>query len=415
SRLARRRFLKVAGAAVAAPFIVPRTAWGANEHVNAAVIGVGGRGSGLLSGLLADNDARVLAVCDVDRPRRESAGSTVRGRYGPASRCGTYNDFREVLERKDIDAVAIGAPDHLHALMAISAMQAGKDVYCEKPVSLTISEGRRIVETAKRYSRVLQAGTQRRSDPAFRRMCELVRNGRIGQVQRVETGVGTAPGAPMPWRPEPIPEGFDYDLWLGPAPWAPYCAARCHFNFRYSRDYSGGALTDNGAHCLDITQWGLGAEDSGPVEIEGQGKFFDTGLYNTFYEFHVEYKYAGGTTVVCTNGPYGQKFIGTEGWISSDREGQPLSMLKSVIRSNEVHLHEAHGDHLRDFIWSVQTRGRTAATAEIGHRSATVCQLGAIALALGRKLRWDPAKEEFSGDELANKMRSRPYRAPWRL
>ena len=416
SRATRRTFLKLAArAAVAAPLILPRSAWGANDRVNAGVIGNGNRGGDLLKALLGHDDVCVVAVCDVDRSRRESAACEVHATYGPGSDCGAYNDFRELLERKDIDAVAIGTPDHTHALIAIAAMEAGKDVYCEKPLTLTIAEGRAITETARRYGRVLQCGTQRRSDGAFRRMCELVRNGRIGQVKTVEVGVGSRPTKPQPWEPEPVPEGFDYGLWLGPAPWEPYTKDRCHYNFRFVRAYSGGDLTNMGAHSVDLAQWGLGADESGPIAIEGRGQYHRTGLWDTFYKFRIEYKYACGATLVCTSDPYGAKFVGTEGWISAVNQGWPPAMLKSAIRPGELRLHESHGDHMQDFVWAVQTRGRTAARAEAGHRTATVCHLGNIALELERNLRWDPAREEFSGDAKANQMRSRPYRAPWRL
>ncbi|MCY3022906.1 MAG: Gfo/Idh/MocA family oxidoreductase [Planctomycetota bacterium] len=416
SRVTRRRFLKLAaGAVVAAPVIIPRSAWGANDRINVAVIGNGNRGGDLLAALLGHGDARVVAVCDVDRPRRESTASKVRDKYGPDSTCDSYSDFRELLERKDIDAVAIGTPDHTHALIAIAAMKTGKDVYCEKPLSLTIAEGRAMAETARRYARVLQCGTQRRSDGAFRRMCELVVNGRIGRLKTVEIGVGMRPVKPQPWEPEPVPEGFDYDLWLGPAPWEPYTKDRCHYNFRFLRAYSGGDLTNMGAHAVDIAQWALGADESGPIEVEGEGEYHRTGLWDTFYKFRLEYKYACGVTLVCTSDSYGVKFIGTEGWIKEAKESSPPGLLKSVIRPGDIRLHESHGDHMQDFVWALRTRERTAAPAETGHRTTTVCNLGNIALTLERKLRWDPAKEEFAGDEMANQMRSRPYRAPWRL
>ncbi|MGD0092712.1 MAG: Gfo/Idh/MocA family oxidoreductase [Planctomycetota bacterium] len=416
SRVTRRKFLGLAaGAAVAAPLIIPRTAWGANERVNAAVIGNGNRGGDLLDALLKNSAARVVAVCDVDRSRRENAANKVGAAYGAGAGCDAYGDFRELLERPDLDAVAIGTPDHWHALMAIAALQAGKDVYCEKPLTLTIAEGRAIAETARRYARVLQCGTQRRSDPAFRHMCELAVNGHIGEFKTVEIGVGSRPLQPQPWQPQPVPEGFDYDLWLGPAPWEPYTKDRCHYNFRFVRAYSGGDLTNMGAHAFDIAQWALGADRSGPIEIEGQGEYFHTGLWDTFYKFRIEYKYACGVTLVCTTDAYGVKFIGTKGWIKEARQSEPPALLRSVIRPGEIRLHESHGDHMQDFVWAVRTRGRNAAPAETGHRTTTVPNLGNIALTLERKLRWDPAKEEFIGDEMANQMRARPYRAPWRL
>jgi len=412
----RRSFLKLAATAgMAAPFILPCSAWGANDRVNAAVIGTGNRGGDLLNALLRHGEARVIAVCDVDRLRREGAASKVRDEYGAGAACAAYNDFRELLERRDIDAVAIGTPDHTHAPIVIACLKAGKDVYCEKPLTLTIAEGRAIAETARRYSRVLQCGSQRRSDGAIRRVCELVINGRIGQLKTIEVGVGSRPTQPRPWAPEPVPEGFDYDLWLGPAPWEPYTKDRCHYNFRFLRAYSGGEMTNTGAHFLDLAQWGLGTDTTGPIEVEGKGVYHQTGLWDVFYKLRIEYKYASGTTLMCSSDWSGVKFIGTEGWINMAHQGQPAAMLRSGIRPGEIHLHESHGDHMQDFVWAIRTRGPTSAPAETGHRTATVCHMGNIALTLERKLRWDPEKEEFRGDAQANLMRSRPCRAPWRL
>jgi predicted dehydrogenase len=408
----------MAGAAVAAPLIVPRTAFGANDKINAAVIGNGNRGADVLSGFLNHKDVRVVALCDVDKQRRESTAAKVQEKYADGGKCDVYNDFRELLERRDIDVIGIATPDHWHATMAIAAMSSGKDVYCEKPLTLVIDEGRAIAACSERYGRILQTGSQRRSNPAFRRFCELVANGRIGQVKTVEIGLGCRPLEAHPWQPEPVPEGFDYDRWLGPAPWEPYTKDRCHYNFRFVRAYSGGEMTNIGAHFLDLAQWAFGAH---PVQVEAQGEFFDTGLWNTFSRFRVEYKYANGATVIVTHGPVGIKFTGTEGWLEAPAwtntpdKGEPASVLKSFIGPSDIHLHQAHGDHMEDFIWAVQTRGRNSAPAEVGHRTVTCCHLGTIALTLGRKLRWDFAREEFIGDEQANAMKTKVYRAPWRI
>jgi predicted dehydrogenase len=418
--MSRRSFAGIA-AAVAAPVFIPRSAFGANDHINGAVIGNGNRGTDVLDGMLKDAGVRVIAVCDVDRSRRENTASKVHNKYGGEVKCDAYADYRELLDRKDIDAVGIATPDHWHALMACAAMKAGKDVYCEKPLTLTIAEGRAMAETARRYGRILQTGVQRRSNGAFRRICELAINGRVGPLKTIEIGLGCRPVEPHPWTPEPVPEGFDYDMWLGPAPSEPYHKDRCHYNFRFVRAYSGGEMTNIGQHFLDLAQWALGADAAGPVEIAAQGEYHDTGLWDTFHKFRVEYKYACGATVVCTHGPVGIKFIGTEGWLAAPswtntpNQGEPASVLKSVIRPNEIHLHESHGDHIEDFMWAVRTRGRPSAPVEVGHRTVTVCHLGNIALTTGRTLRWDAAKEEFVGDAMANAMRSRPYRAPWRL
>jgi len=414
----RRGFMKESVGILAAPYIIPASAMGAtapSNRIAVACVGVKNMGMNHLRGLLGRRDVQVVAICDVDERVRKTALDRAAAKYGSRERTKGYNDFREVMARDDIDAVVIATPDHTHAIISIVAMQSGKDVYVEKPMTLTIKEGRAMADAARRYGRVLQTGSQRRSSSTIRRACEMVRNGRIGQLEKVTVGCGGRPGRPQPWKPEPVPEGFDYDRWLGPAPWRPYTSRRCHYNFRFVADYSGGEMTNFGAHYLDVAQWGIGADDSGPVEIEGKGDVHPTGLYDVFYRFHVEYTYANGVKVICTSKGGGTRFYGSEGWITERCRGEPASRFRFGIGPNEAHLYEARGGHMGNFLECVRTRREPSASAEIGHRSATVCHLGNIAMALQRKLKWDPAREEFLDDEEANRMTWRPYREPWVL
>ena len=420
----RRGFLKGAAATLAAPYVLTSSALGgagraaAGERVTVAVIGVRNRGGQLLGSLLGHGDAQVVGVCDVDgsvvergirRAEDAYADGENRGRY--AGVWGTA-DFREVMAREDVDAVVVATPDHTHALVSIAACRAGKDVYVEKPMTLTIREGRAMVEAVRRYGRVLQVGSQRRSEGGVRHTCELVRNGRIGKVEKVEVGFGVRPGSPQPWAPEPVPEGFDYDRWLGPAPWAPYTEKRCHYNFRFVRDYSGGEMTNWGAHFFDVAQWGLGTDDTGPVEVAGEGEAHATGLYDVYYRVRVSYGYASGVRMTCDNSHKGTRFIGTEGEVGG---GKTVIRGEEQIGPDEVHLYRTNRGHMGDFLHCVRTRQDPSAPVEAGHRSATVCHLGNIAMDLGRRLRWDPVREEFPGDAEANRLRGYAYRHPWRL
>ncbi len=269
----RRQFLEAAGAMAAAPYVITSSALGAagraaaSNRINTALIGSGGRGQQIMAG-----GDRVVAVCDVDAKHRRAAKAAIDAKAGNRS-CAAYADFRDVLARDDVDAVVVATPDHWHAAIAIAAMKAGKAVYVEKPMTLTVEEGRIMADVAGRYGSILQAGSQQRSDEKFIKACELVRNGRIGELETVRVTILTRPGkASTAWSPQPVPPELDYEMWLGPAPWAPYHRDRCHYNFRFVSDYSGGDLTNWGAHHLDIAQWGIGVDDSGPLEVEGHGR-----------------------------------------------------------------------------------------------------------------------------------------------
>ena len=290
-------------------------------------------------------------------------------------------------------------------------------MFCEKPLTLTIAEGRVLADEVKRYGRVFQTGSQQRSGSEFRKACELVVNERIGKLHTMRVGIsGNNRTCEQTWTPEPVPEGFDYDLWLGPAPWEPYHTQRCYYQFRFILEYSGGQMTNWGAHHLDIAQWGNQSDDTGPVEIRGKGEFPKTGLFTTALKAEVEYTYANGVKIFLRKGG-GTRFEGTEGWIYVNRgklEAEPKSILTSVIGPDEIHLYESR-DHKQNFLDCIKNRKDPICNAEIGHRTSTVCHLGNIAMLLGRPLKWDPQKEQFIGDDEANRMTWRPRRAPWRL
>ncbi len=430
-RLTRRRFLGTAASALAAPYVVPATVLGAeapSRTITMGCIGVGRQGSGNMRGFL--DRVRVLAVCDVDANRAAAARQTVERHYAgrrPTGRyrgCRAYGDFREVVARRDIDTCLICTPDHWHVLPALAAARARKDIYIEKPLSLTIAEGRVLADAVRRYGVVLQVGSQQRSDGRFRRACELARNSRLGRIHTVTVGIGTDPGCP-PQPPMPVPKNLDYDFWLGPAPWAPYTEKRVHPQRGYGRpgwlriqDYSGGMMTGWGSHHNDIAQWGLGTEYSGPVRIQGRGEFPEDGLWNVHGRFRVEAEYANGVRLVITSqAPNGVKFEGDRGWVFVTRgriAAQPASLLDEPIGPDEIHLYESH-DHKGNFLDCVRTRRDPIANVEIGHRSATLCHLGNIAMWLGRPLRWDPVAERFVNDPEANRLTQRSMRSPWSL
>jgi predicted dehydrogenase len=427
--LSRRDFLRRTVAATSAgaalPYLVRPSALGkggtvaASERITLGMIGTGGHGRDMnLRSFLSHKDAQVIAVCDVDRSQSNIAKEMVSKQYGNQD-CAVYSDFREVLARPDIDAVMISTPDHWHVPIAIAAAKAGKDVECEKP-TLTIEEGRRLVETMKRYNRVFQWSTEDRSVDVYHRMCELVRNGRIGKVHTIKVGLPSGPAEAGDPKPMPVPDGFDYNMWLGPAPWAPYTKGRCHWNFRWIFDYSGGMLTDWGAHLLDGAQWGNDTEHTGPVAVEGKGVFWRDGLYNTAKDFHIEYTYANGVKLIVDSGTPSLRFEGSDGWIGNHGwraklQAQPASILSSVIGPDETHLYTCPQGEQRNFLDCVKSRQECYFPPEIGHRCFTIAHIGNIAMLLGRKLQWDPQAERFPNDDEANRMLGRATRSPWQL
>jgi len=420
----RRSFLAGASAAaVAFPTIIPSRVLGADapgKKLSIGFIGVGGHGLGHnLRAYLTQQDARVTMVCDVDGQRLLRAQRTVDRHYGDES-CRTTKDFREVLARDDIDAVMISTPDHWHTLMGVMAVRAGKDVQCEKP-TLSIDEGKILIGEVRKHRKVYQTSTEDRAIPVYHRMAELVRNGRIGKLQRIEVILPKQPGHAGNPTPQPVPEDLDYDMWLGPAPEAPYTKDRVHFNFRWIEDYSGGIICDWGTHLFDTAQWANDTERSGPVEIEGTGTFWEGGLYDTVKDYDVTYRYENGVVMTCKPGNPSIKFIGADGWVGNTgwRGGLQASspeIADSVVGPDETKLFtDPAGEH-RNFLDCVKTREDPYFPVDIGHRVATVCHLANIAIKTGRKLKWDPEAEKFVGDDGANALcRMRPMRKPWSL
>jgi len=429
--LNRRDFLKRTGmvslATVAFPYIIPGKALGLDgsvppsERITIGCIGMGGMGTSNMDGFLSQPSAQVVAVCDVDEQHLEAAKKKVNERYGNQD-CLGYKDFREVIAREDIDAVSLALPDQWHAIPAIMAAKAGKDIYGEKPLAGSIREGRAIINAVEQYGRIWQTGSWQRSQEHFRQACELVRNGYIGEVKKVVVGLpaknsvqqrDTKPSEPPPW--------FDYDMWLGPAPYAPYCEARCHWNFRWISDYAGGQLTDWAGHHCDIAQWGMGTELTGPVEIIPHGGNWpkaEDGLFDTIedYEFLCKFK-EGFDMLVSAREKGGAFFEGSEGWIHVDRnvfDAHPRSLVQTEIKPYELHLYRS-SNHIGNFLECIRTRKKTITPPEVSHHSIMIGHLGLIALRLGRPLKFDPEAETFVNDTEANRMLCRTMREPWHL
>jgi predicted dehydrogenase len=434
----RRRFLKqtttAATTAMAAPWIVPASALGRNnfvapsERIVMGCIGTGGRGRGNLRTFMGNPDVQLVAVCDVDGKHRDMAKGMVDKQYGNED-CATFADFRELLKRDDIDAVSIATPDHWHALASVAAANAGKDIYCEKPLANSIAEGRAICNAVDKNKRILQTGSHERSNSSIRFGCELVRNGRIGELKEIiinlpcdqnhhkqVIGTQTVPET------TPTPEGFDYNFWLGHTAKQPYTEKRCHFWWRFILAYGGGEMTDRGAHVIDIAQLGAGFDDTGPVKVEGRGVGSKTGLYDAFMEFGFANHYANGVTMYgSSKGQRGVKFVGSEGSLfihihGGKLEADPASILKEKIGENEIQLGRSPGHH-RNFLDCVKSRETPLASAEVGHRTATICHLNNIAMLMNKPkvYEWNPKTERITNDADANALCTPKMRSPWSL
>lgn len=418
-KVSRRDFLRQsAGLSFALPTIITSQALGsqnvlpASERIGIGHIGVGGQGSSNLY----SHAQNTVAVCDVDRKKLAAAKEQAEKLTGRP--CAAYSDYRKLLEDKNVDAVVISTPDHWHALITIHACEAGKDVYCEKPLTLTIAEGRAMVNVARRTKRIVQTGSQQRSDYNFRRACEFVRSGRIGKVHTVRIGLpGVNFSGPAAPDTNPPPE-LDYDFWLGPAPKRPYNPKRVHYNFRFFWDYSGGQLTNWGAHHVDIAQWGLDMDESGPISAQGFARYHKDGWFEVPEWFQVAYKYENGVTLFCGQSfREGVTFEGDAGTIYVTRgkiESNPPEILKQPLAETDVRLPESR-DHHANWLDCIKSRELPVADVETGHRSVTVCHLGNIAIRCGRAIRWDPVKEQIVADADAAKRLHYPYRAPWSL
>jgi predicted dehydrogenase len=425
--LSRRHFIKGTAAVLGAPLFIPSTALGnqlksaAGDRITLGFIGMGTMNGGHLGFFLKTKDVEVKAVCDVDTTRRENAKQMVEKAYSiyPGYKgCVAYSDFRDLLGRKDIDAVVIATPDHWHAIIALEAVKAAKDVYCEKPLTLTIHEAKQLIDAVRKFDRVFQVGSQQRSSNEFRLACELVRSGRIGKIKTVNVNVG----GPSKWcdlPEEKLEPGLDWDRWLGPAPKRPYNSILSprgvHTNFpnwRLYREYSGGMMTDWGAHHFDIAQWGLGMDESGPVEI--------TPPKDPKATHGVKYLYANGVEMFHVSGKgakRGVQFVGTNGEIVVDRghlSSTPEGIVKESLTEKDVHLFKSPG-HQRNWLDCIRSRKQPLCHVEIGARSVTVCHLGNLAYWYHRPLKWDPQKWEFPGDDEANQWRDRERRGPWQL
>lgn len=430
----RRDFLKTAPFAAAGaacfPTIVRASALGRagrpapSDRIVMAGIGFGMQGIPNMRNFLENGDVQWVAVCDVDRGHLEEARRTVDDHYGNRA-CAVTRDFRELFARRDLDAVSIAVPDHWHAIVALSAVRAGLDVYGEKPLTHGLREGRALCDAVRRYGRVWQTGSWQRSVENFHRAAELVRNGRLGRIFQVEVGLpeGHWDFAETFGREAvtPVPEGLDYDLWLGPAPRFPYREAAVHMNWRWNMAFGGGQLMDWVGHHVDIAHWGLGFDTTGPVAVEARGEYAKSGIYDSPVRYRVDATYADGTPLVVAGGyPEiwgGTKWIGERGWIWVDRgefRTEPAGLRNDEIGPGEVRLTRSR-DHYRDFLDCVRDRASTIAPCEVAHRSASVGHLGVAAMIVGRKIRWDPATETVPGDPEAERLLALSYRAPWQL
>lgn len=428
--ITRRQFLKgsIAGA-LSFPYIIPNHVFGKtsispSEKITIGCIGVGWMGTSNMENFLLESDAQIVAVCDVDKNHLTEAKRKVDNAYGNKD-CITYHDFRELISREDIDVISLGLPDHWHAIPAIAAANAGKDVYGEKPLSHSLVEGRAMCDAIKRNRRIWQTGSWQRSEPNFRFACELVRNGRIGKIHTVEVGLPSghtdfAGTAHLKHIQQP-PKELDYNFWLGPAPYAPYAVARVHKNWRWLLDYGGGQIMDWVGHHVDIAHWGMDMDRSGPVEINGHGIFPKTGLWNTATRYKVYAKYKNDIQMIIAGGYReirgGTKWIGEYGWVRVDRnnlDAHPKSLLREKFDHTEIHLYKSPG-HVRNFLDCVKNRNETITPCETAHRSATPGHLGQISMLLGRKIRFNPETEEIIDDPIASKLLGTPMRSPWHL
>jgi predicted dehydrogenase len=439
--VSRRSFLKkVAGAGIGAltfPYIIRPSALGQagvpapSERITVGCIGVGPQGTGVMGNFLAQKDARVVAVCDLKKPARESARNIVNKHYNDTG-CTTYSDFRELVARSDIDVVLVATTDHWHVLCALAAVTAGKDVYLEKPMGLSVAEDQALRAAVHRHARIFQFGTQQRSSRDFRFACELVRSGRIGKLHTINVwSPGSASGGPL--KPVPVPDWLDYDMWLGPAPYAPYTQDRCSNQWWwFISDYAIGFIAGWGIHPIDIALWGGGDKLSGLIEVDGKGTWpTPDGVCDTAMNWNVACKYQSGVTLNFTGFPFpeewqkrygrttshGTAFEGTNGWVHVDREGinaSPKELLSTQFGPNDVRLYESN-NHARNLLDCVKSRSPAICPVDEAVQGDIICQISDIAIRLEEKLKWDQAKERFVNNDTANRRLVRAMRSPWTL
>ena len=408
---------------VAAPLVMASSGLGTGcsvsngQEVGIGFIGLGTRGRQLSTELRKAGRGRIVAAADVDADRRRTFVSEL-----PKS-IPAFTDYRELLDRKDVDAVIISTPDHWHALQVIHSCEAGKDVFCEKPMTFSIEEGIECTQAVRSQGRILQVGQNQRSEfgGRFRKACEWVRGGLFGRIERIEThlGQGLSSGGNDPDRSPP--PGLDWDRWLGPAPLIPYRKSRCHDTFRWWYDYAGGKLTDWGAHHNDIAHWACPTDNSGPIRISGEGSFPDPGGYDTAYRFRISYEFEDAPPLLCTSDePHGIRFIGTEGtlWVDRERiETNPEGLARSgmaKVAPRVYYQEEGHQSHLENWLDCIKTRKDPVCPVEEGHQVATLCHLGNIAIRLARPIVWDPEREVIVGDDEAQAMTKRENREGYR-
>lgn len=437
---ARREFLKTAltGASILGfPTIIPASALGADgatppsDRITIGCVGVGRMGGGHVRSFAGRQEARVVAICDVQETARQRAKNAVDRQYGDTA-CATYNDFRELLERKDIDALMLATGERWTPIIGAEAARLGKHMYYEKPLALTVEDAKEIREAVQRYGVTFQFGTQQRSSAYFRTACELVRNGKIGQLQKVVIGCSGPQPPSGPEKTTSPPPGFDWELWLGPAPWVPYSDLRVSVDWLAIYDYGLGCIGGVwGVHDIDIAQWVNNSDGTTPVSVEGTGTIYQDDIRDTICTWDIEYTYANGVKVNLMNRAAamqrykqywggtgslnGVVILGSEGSIWVSREGiktQPESLIRSVIGPNDQRVIHSN-DHERNFLEAIRTGRPTISPIEAAAHDEMICQMGDIAVRLNRKLRWDPVKEEFAGDALANRKLSRPRRSPW--
>lgn len=430
----RRVFLKqtalAAAGAVGFPYIICPSVLGKNgatapsNRIVMGLIGTGDMGNADLNSFLAlEQLVEVVAICDVDERRAMDTKAVIDKKYGNQD-CRVYRDYRQLLEKESLDAVSLALPDHWHAIVSVACANKGLDIYGEKPLARTLGEGRLICQAVERNSIIWQTGSWQRSVRTFHQAAERVINGRIGKVDYVEVGLPDG-GKGGPFKPLDVPKGFDWEMWLGPAPWRPYQDfgnGDCHWHWRWILDYSGGQLTDWAGHHVDIAHWGLGLDYEGPVEIEGKGEYPTEGIYDTPYAYDFMCTYANGLKMRVANAgkqPHGMGvcWYGDKGWIHVNRSGLWASspdILQEKIGTDDVRLYKSENHHA-NFIDCVKSRRQTIAPAEVAQRSISVAFLGEIAMLTGRKLRWNPQTERFIGDAGAESMLMRAYRSPWRI
>jgi len=453
----RREFVRnvgLVGAAIGFPTIIPSRVLGADapsNRINILQIGCGRIGRSMdMPGILRQNAARLVALCDLDSMRLADGKEIVEGHYQKKNidlKVATYGDYREALQHPDIDAVSISTPDHWHAEPVIAAALLGKDIYVQKPLTMTLREGRAVSDIVREKGGMFQIGSQQRSGAQFRMACEMVRSGRIGKLQTVRIGLPSDPSGGST-QEIPVPGNLNYAMWLGSTPLAPYTVDRVHSQGatpkeRYAQrpgwlrieDYCLGMITGWGSHHVDIAHWGMNTELTGPIAIEAKAEFPKSGLWNVHGPYHIEMDYANGVKIVIDHTfPNGVRFEGSDGWIFVTRGAERVTasdpipagaaakalqasnpdIFKTPLGKDDVRLHESpNGDHHLDWITSIQTRKPAVTSVEQAHRSTSACITGWIGMKLGRKLKWDPVKEMFDGDDAANDLLSRPERAPY--